>query len=88
MKNAINHQDEYAAKVLGYNQKGRNYYSLMTRAHNSLHRSLVGLGFSHEQAEKMWQDAQDLVELARACGASTVQECICDDLNFAQGPEA
>lgn len=84
MRNTITLQDQYVAKVLGYDQKGRNYYSLVTRAGNTLHRELASLGLTQDQIQEAKEAAYEVVALARACGAKSAEECICDDLNFDQ----
>lgn len=83
-KNAITLQDEFISKVLGYDTKGSTYYTLLTKAHKALHRELIALGFDNDGAQAAWKDACDVIENARACGARSASECICDPLNFAQ----
>jgi hypothetical protein len=84
MKNAITLQDQYIAKVLAYEPKGATYYTLLTKASKALRAGLVALGFSHTEAQTALEDAVEVVQNARACGAKSAEECICDGLNFAE----
>lgn len=64
--NAITVQDEYIAKVVGYDQRGYNYSALVTRASRKAMANLMDLGLSETQSQALIIDAHAMAKLQKA----------------------
>lgn len=63
--NVIELQDEYVNKVNSYDVKGRNYYTLRTKAAIKFRKTLRDLGFSEDFIAHAEKDANDMAQLGQ-----------------------
>jgi hypothetical protein len=63
--NVIELQDEYVNKINSYDVKGRNYYTLRTKAAKKFAITLYDLGFGVDFIVQAKKDADDMAQLGR-----------------------
>ncbi len=66
MVNVITLQDQYIAKVSGYDPKGYNHSALVTKAAKKLRHALEDMGYSDHDARVLVAEAHEVAKHQRS----------------------